>query len=100
MRGREQDLAEASDQALRSMAAERDEKVSALTDQAAEAERSGLKHEATMLLQQARFFGQRMDSKIAQHHADSEKAKLERSEEHQRAKVAQRAAYDEERAKE
>merc|ERR1719281_35904 len=41
-----------------------------------------------------------MDSKIAQQHADGEKAKQERAEEHQRSKAAQRAAYDEERAKE
>merc|ERR1719281_801541 len=41
-----------------------------------------------------------MDSKIAQQHADGEKAKQVRAEEHQRAKAAQRAAYDEERAKE
>merc|ERR1719335_534433 len=100
MRGREQDLAEAAEKEMRDMAAERDEKVSALTDQAAEAERSGLKHEATMLLQQARFFGQRMDSKIATTHADAEKAKQERAEEHQRFKASERAAYDEERAKE
>ena len=100
LREKEKELAEATDAELRGMAAERDEKVSALTEQAAEAERSGLKHEATMLLQQARFFGQRMDSKIAQRHADGEKAKQERAEEHQRFKASERAAYDEERAKE
>ena len=73
----------------------RDAEEQAAADQAAEAERSGAKHEATMLLQQARFFGQRMDSKIAQRHADGEKAKQERAEEHQRFKASERAAYDE-----
>merc|ERR1719482_995258 len=100
MRAKEQELQEAWEAEMREMAAERDEKVSTLTDQAAEAERSGAKHEATMLLQQARFFGARMDSKIAQRHSDGEKSKQERAEEHQRFKASERAAYDEERAKE